>query len=432
MSLRGHTVVVAGGGIAGMTAALLLAKTGALVTVVERVAAPEAVGAGLMLQPNGLAVLRALGLGGELERGSHRLVDGIALRDARGAVLLYPTVRDFGFGVDHVLAVRRSHLYGVLLAAVQACPTVSTRLGVEVIRAHPDGRVEISGRSGTRVITGEVVVGADGVGSTVRDHGGFGASVDPNGARYVLGMVPGVDLGLDGEHWTRLGLFGGVPVDRASTYLFAAADAPAVADAVARRDLSAFRALWTRALPPAGPALNRVASWEELLVIEARRVDCKRWVDGRLVLVGDAAHAMAPNLGQGANSSLVDVAVLAVELAADQPVEQALLRYAARRRPAVRRVQDTADRLAQASRLSNPVLRRLRDAGLRRMGKAERWMDRQARSVQQEDPAWLYTAIRTLMNGPDGWRGSIRPEPGTAADAPHPPQRTTTSMYRSH
>src|SRR6266511_506485 len=99
--------------------------------------------------------------------------------------------------------------------------------------------------------------------------------------------------------------------------------------------------------------------------------------------------------------------------------------------PRVAARQYAADRLAQASRLSNPVLRRLRDAGLRRMGKAERWMDRQARSVQQEDPAWLYTAIRTLMDGPDGWRGSIRPEPGTAADAPHPPQRTTTSMYRS-
>jgi len=173
MTIQGRTVVVAGGGIAGMAAALLLTRQGALVTVVERVAAPEPVGAGLVLQPNGLAVLRALGLGEELERGAHRLSDGLALRDARGAVLLRPAVPDFGFGLDHVLAVRRSHLYGVLLAAVEGCPAITVRLGVEVTRAHPDGRVEISGRSGTRVLTGEVVVGADGVGSTVRDHGRF-------------------------------------------------------------------------------------------------------------------------------------------------------------------------------------------------------------------------------------------------------------------
>jgi 2-polyprenyl-6-methoxyphenol hydroxylase-like FAD-dependent oxidoreductase len=401
MTIEGRAVVVAGGGIAGMAAALLLAKHGGLVTVVERVGAPEAVGAGLVLQPNGLAVLRALGLGEELERGAHRLSDGLALRDAAGTVLVHPALPDFGLGLDHALAVRRSHLYGVLLAAVEACPAISIRMGAEVTGAHPDGRVEISCRHGTQVVTGEVVVGADGVASTVRDHGGFGVSVHPNGARYVLGLVSGVDLGLDGEYWTRLGLFGGVSVDRASTYLFAAADAPDVTEAVARRDLSAFRAVWAQALPLAGPALDRMASWDELQVIEVRRVDCERWVDGRLVLVGDAAHAMAPNLGQGANSALVDAAMLAVELAADQPVEQALSRYAARRRPAVRRVQDAADRLAHASRLSNPVLRKLRDVVLRRLGKAERWMDRQARSVQQEDPASLFTAVRSLTGGPE-------------------------------
>jgi 2-polyprenyl-6-methoxyphenol hydroxylase-like FAD-dependent oxidoreductase len=107
-------------------------------------------------------------------------------------VLLRPAVPDFGLGLDHMLAVRRSHLYGVLLAAVEGCPAITMRLGVEVTRAHPDGRVEICGPSGTWVVAGEVVVGADGVGSTVRDHGGFGASVHPSGAHYVLGLVPGV------------------------------------------------------------------------------------------------------------------------------------------------------------------------------------------------------------------------------------------------
>ncbi len=401
--------MISGGGIAGLAAALLLAKVGALVTVVERVSAPEAVGAGLLLQPNGLAVLRALGIGGELEGRARRLGDGLALRDASGAVLLRPAVPDFGFGLDHVLAVRRSHLYGVLLAAAEGCPAITVHLGLEVTRAHPDGRVELSGPGGTRVVAGEVVVGADGVGSTVRDHGRFGASVQRGGVHYVLGLVPGVDLGLDGEYWSRLGLFGGFSVDQASTYLFAAAHAPAAARAVSRRDLSAFRALWGQALPLAGRALDRVASWEKLLVIEVRRVDCERWVDGRLVLVGDAAHAMAPNLGQGANSALVDATVLAVELAADQPVDQALSRYTERRRPAVRRVQDAADRLAQASRLSNPVLCQLRNAGLRRIGKAECWMDRQTRSVQQEDPAWLYTVAQSL---PDKARPASASPPG--------------------
>jgi salicylate hydroxylase len=80
-----------------MAAALLLAAQGGLVTVVERVAAPGAFGAGLVLQPNGLAVLRALGLGEELQRG-HRLSDGLALRDAGGAVLLRPAVPDLGWG----------------------------------------------------------------------------------------------------------------------------------------------------------------------------------------------------------------------------------------------------------------------------------------------------------------------------------------------
>jgi 2-polyprenyl-6-methoxyphenol hydroxylase-like FAD-dependent oxidoreductase len=141
---------------------------------------------------------------------------------------------------------------------------------------------------------------------------------------------------------------------------------------------------------------------DELLVNQVVRVDCKRWADGRLVLLGDAAHAMAPNLGQGANSAIVDAAVLAAELAAAQPLPQALRRYAARRRPAVGWVQDAADRLGRLSRVSHPVPRWGRDVALRRLGRLATG-PRQQHRVQQEDPVWLYATARRLV-GEEGHR----------------------------
>jgi 2-polyprenyl-6-methoxyphenol hydroxylase-like FAD-dependent oxidoreductase len=102
--------------------------------------------------------------------------------------------------------------------------------------------------------------------------------------------------------------------------------------------------------------LARIERFEQLLVNAVARVDGKRWADGRLVLLGDAAHAMAPNLGQGANAAMVDAA----------------LRLAARA-----------------------------------AGSAER----QARRYQQEDPAWLLATTRGLVAKAPPGAGQAAPEP---------------------
>jgi 2-polyprenyl-6-methoxyphenol hydroxylase-like FAD-dependent oxidoreductase len=394
---KGHRVkdadvVIVGGGIGGMTASLLFADIGAQVTLLERVDAPAAVGAGILLQPNGLAVLAALGLGDALERAGHRLRTS-ALRTTRGTTIADLTPVDTGRPWDHLLALRRSRLQQILIDAVAGRSGIATRFGAEVTSADADGRVELRWHDRVSTITADLVVGADGVGSAVRRSQGFGAHVRDTGTRYIRGLVDGADLHLEGEYWTRLGLFGGAPVGEATTYFYAAATAPPVATAVAARDLAALRRAWVDALPVVASVLDRVRGFDDLLINDVARVDCDRWVGGRSVLLGDAAHAMAPTLGQGANSAIVDAAVLTGELSADQTVSEALARYTSRRQRAVGRVQNHADRLTTMSAIGHPWLRALRDTGLHAAALLPGAAARVAGMVQQEEPAELHRTV---------------------------------------
>jgi 2-polyprenyl-6-methoxyphenol hydroxylase-like FAD-dependent oxidoreductase len=386
-------VAVVGGGIGGLAAALLLARASAHVTLLERTREPRDVGAGLLLQPNGLAVLDGLSLSANLHTHGHRLTNTV-VRTAAGDRIVNATVPDFGPGLDHVLAVRRSRLLADLLHAAQATPTINLYFGCDVNAAHGDGTVEYhTPDNGRQTVRADLVVGADGAHSVIRSCGDFGGLVTDTGTTYLRGIVDGDDLRLEGEYWTPLGLFGGAPIGEGSTYFYAAAHAPSIADAIARRDLHTLREQWAQTLPASAAVLDRVASFDHLLINNVTRVDCARWVDGRLVLLGDAAHAMAPNLGQGANSAIVDAAVLTIEIATNQTLTQALHRYTNRRRPRVRTVQNTADRLAALSAITSPTRRAIRDAGLRLLDHLPQLAHRQARTAQQEDPRALRHAV---------------------------------------
>src|SRR4051812_5852892 len=125
------TAIVVGAGPGGSAAAILLARSGRDVTVLERVATPAAGGAGILLQANGLAVLYGLGLRDALRDRAHEIRGG-AIRNHHGHVLLQTRVPDFGDGLDHLLALRRSHLATVLTDALAAEPNVELRTGAEV------------------------------------------------------------------------------------------------------------------------------------------------------------------------------------------------------------------------------------------------------------------------------------------------------------
>jgi len=283
----------------------------------------------------------------------------------------------------------RAEVLAALGDLVVAESGIECCFGAEVDGVAADGTVTYRTAGSTRTLDASLVVGADGVHSHCRKRSGIRAHVS-QGFRYFRGLGPPLRIEAMTEYWTPLGIFGLAPAGHA-TYFYGSTDARPLARAIADQDFDAFREAWAEALPLAGAALAGHRSFEQLLTTEVRRVDCERWVDGRLVLLGDAAHAMAPNLAQGAGSALVDAAVLAWELT--QPSEQAaaLVRFDARRRPAVRTVQDLTDRLATLAALRHPALRAVRDRALRLLGS---WIlgEVPQRLVEQEDPLWLRVA----------------------------------------
>ena len=353
MVLSGLNVLVCGGATGGCAAALVLARAGARVTLIERVSRPKEIGAGIAVAENGLAVLESLGLRDAL--AAARPVTEVRIVDALGRTLLAPRGEP-----PRAVMLRRSTLQGMLLDAVANEPGIECRFGVEVTRASPLGDVTLRDDAGESTERADLVVGADGVHSRVRDGGAFGARVQRTGLRYVR-MLLTADVATGTEAWTPAGLFGSFPVDGGGTYAFASCGTPECSAALDARDLEAFRKAWTRSYPAAERILASLTSFDELIQNEVIRVDCERWSDGRLVLLGDAAHAMAPNLGQGANSALVDAAVLQFELRRCSTLDDGLEAYERRRQKAVRRVADASSRLGKLAEVIHPVARTLRD-----------------------------------------------------------------------
>ena len=352
MDLTGLTVTICGGATGGCAAALLLARAGARVTLLERVAEPRAIGAGIAIAENGLAVLESLGLGPALSVA--RPVTEVRIVDANGRTLLAPRGQP-----PRAVLLRRSTLQGMLLDAVANEPLIDRRFGTEVVRAVTDGEVTACAETGEFSLRADLVIGADGVHSRVREGGNFGARVRSTGIRYVRTLLE-ADVATGTEAWTPAGLFGAFAVD-GGTYAFASCGTSALGSALDAGDLTAFRTAWTRAYPASARVLAGLKSFDELIQNEVIRVDCARWTDGKLVLLGDAAHAMAPNLGQGANSALVDGAVLLDELRRHDTLADGLAAYQKRRRKAVKRVADASSRLGKLAEVTHPIPRTMRD-----------------------------------------------------------------------
>lgn len=319
-----HAVII-GAGIAGLAAATALRNRSWRVTVLERDAAPAEVGAGITLWPNALRALDELGVGSRIRsRGLTQATGGIRSSSGRWLARTDTQALARRFG-DGIVVLERGDLLSVLL---DACTDADIHTSTGAVGVAADGTVRYTSSSGAAAtITADVVIGADGLRSATRRSlwpESAGRSTGMIAARLV-GHVDGPVHDVGGETWGRGDYAGLAPLPDGRVYAYLVAPAsgsiPPEAEAGLRWWQHRF-AGWHHPIPQllAGADANRLLLNE---LYELRPLSSL--AEGRVALIGDAGHAMTPNLGQGACQALED----AVELAAVLPVGVDIVRQLA-------------------------------------------------------------------------------------------------------
>lgn len=333
--------------------------------MLERAARFAPAGAGLVLQPNAVKALRIGGIA-EPILGRGEPMARLAICDASGRSLSVVTasalVERFG---AHVYGFHRATLHAALLDLI---PPESIRMDAAVRscgEASPGVFVELE--TGER-IEGSGLVGADGLHSAIRLR-----TLNDGAPRYagytswrgVTTLDDPERSGRMSESWGRGARFGMVAIDGGRLYWFATANVLAGGRDPERRAKEDLIQRFSGWHDPIRSVIESTPDDAILRTDIADRDPARSWTAGRITLLGDAAHPMTPNLGQGGCQAIEDAVVLDLCLSAAPDCASAFLHYESRRRPRADRVVREARRLGRLGQIESPAARALRDLAVR-------------------------------------------------------------------
>jgi len=342
---RNERILIVGGGIGGLTAAIALRRRGFAPELVERAASWRAIGTGIVIQPNAMKLLR------ELEVASHLEAAGAAVRwfqflNRKGEILCEIDLTELWSSVGSGVAIERGELQKALLREVDGA---RCRLGVAVTSlSQREGSVSVGFSDGTSA-NYDLVIGADGIGSTVRALAIGAIALRYCGQAAWRAIAPIRRKNADEiQFWLGEGsFFTTYAVSAERTYGCAYVAEAAPSHASVEKRLTRFRDCFADFGEPVRAFLESLTHDDQIHCSALESVELPKWRKDRVLLIGDAAHASSPMMGQGGCMAVEDAAVLAELLETSTSIDAALDAFSPRRRPRVDWIQAQSDKLAR-------------------------------------------------------------------------------------
>jgi 2-polyprenyl-6-methoxyphenol hydroxylase-like FAD-dependent oxidoreductase len=377
--------VVVGGGIGGLTTALALIRAGHGVRVFEAAGELREVGAGVVLGANAMRALDTLGVHDAVRAAGCEITD-MQVREGGGRVITDVSTVKFTERVGYGnVAIHRAELQRILLRHL---PEGTVETGAVFDRFELQGSEVVAWFENGLVVKADGLVGADGLRSRVRMQ--VAPESKPRFAGYTCwrGVLDGagLELGAGGtvECWGDKGRrFGYVPVGGGRVYWFACVNSAAPGSPMYRGwRMEDLRRCFGDFHAPVPELLAQTSDeqllWNDILDIKP----LKRFAYGRMLLVGDAAHATTPNLGQGAGQAVEDAAMLVRCLGESAAVERAFALFDERRRPRTTRIVNVSWQMGKMAQLESGWMGRVRNFLVR--STPERVSERQMAFLYEE------------------------------------------------
>lgn len=350
--MKQYTIL--GGGIAGLTAAIALKQKGIRATVFE--AAPEIkpLGAGLLLAANAVKGYERLGIAEKIvSRGL--ALPTFSILDERGRVITSADAGKIGrqYGL-HNFAIHRADLHEALLAELEPEQVQTGKRAVRFENLNDDA-VEVYFADGSTHRTDFLIV-AEGIHSAVRRQ--LLPDLEPRYAGYtcwraVIKTPPSLkNLSVASETWGAEGRFGIVPLASDKIYWFACVNAPQNAPAMRDMKIADLQQVFQKFHPTVRAILENTRDadllWNDIIDLKP----IEKFAFGNIVLIGDAAHATTPNMGQGACQAIEDAVILADELGKNADPVAAFAAFEKRRLERVHFIVNNSWRLGKIAQLN--------------------------------------------------------------------------------